>query len=417
MNFTQRPVNTNKKKIGEIETNSLEKIVMIGSLPPIRAISSYCYELVSAVSKIINVEFISFNKIYPEFMYPGRKLKEDHTFPSISIDNITVNRRLSWYNPFSWFIEGFLPKGELLHAQWWSFPLFIIYFVVCTGFKLRGKPVVLTVHNVMPHEKSHAYTAASGILFKLCSHFIVHTNQNKYQLQRNFNIPERRITVIPHGTLDFHVQPRTDREIKKKEFGFDAGNKIILLFGAVRPYKGMDTAIKAFAEVVEKVPESRLLIAGKLWEDWGPYNTLIHDLGLHDYVVTRLNYIPSGDVATYFAASDLVVLPYHHFDSQSGVGTTAISFRKPLIVTNSGGLPDLVNDRRYIVPPKNSPALSSAILSCINNPEQLKAMSESAETVAEKLSWTVIANKTISVYTEVLGISSDLERNDTKWAT
>jgi len=270
------------------------------------------------------------------------------------------------------------------------------------AFKLRKKPVVFTVHNVLPHERPNIYLALTRFLFKLGDHFIVHTTNNVEQLNQYYNISKSRISCIAHGTLDFHVKKRSASGSIRDTMGFDASHKIILFFGAIRPYKGLDTLIKSFSKVLIKFPETRLLIAGKLWEKWQPYETLIKSLEITDYVTTFLDYIPSGEVHKFFNSSDLVLLPYHRFDSQSGVGTTAIAFRKPLIVTRVGGLPDLVADKRYIVPPKDVKALSKAITNCIGDPNEMQAMSLSAAEISKNLSWSAIAKKTCDVYHRIL---------------
>jgi glycosyltransferase involved in cell wall biosynthesis len=383
----------------------LKNIAMLGSLPPLRALSSYCLELALAVADLGEVEFISFQKIYPARLYPGGDLKDDHTFPTIGHPNLKVRRRLTWYNPVSWIIEGMSTNAVLLHAQWWSLPLATIYLVVCLGFKLRRKPIIFTVHNILQHEKSFFYRQISRALFRLGDHFIVHSSPNRDQLIKYYNIPPDRVTQIPHGPLDFHVQNDIDRDEVRNKMSFDPANSIILLFGAIRPYKGIDTALMAFAKVLRKIPGARLLIAGRLWEQWGYYEQLIDDLGIGDYIKTYLRYIPSGEVFKFFVASDLVILPYHHFDSQSGVGSTAISFRKPMIVTNVGGLPELVVDQRYVVPPKDPETLASTIVDCLKNPDQLDKMAAGAEEVAGAIAWTTIAKKTWSLYDNVLDLS------------
>jgi len=260
------------------------------------------------------------------------------------------------------------------------------------------------VHNVLPHENSIAYKILSKLLFALCDHFIVHTEINKQQMISEYGIRLERLSLIPHGTLDFHVKQEIERESIRKEMGFDPDNKIILIFGAIRSYKGIDTALEAFAEILKKVPESRLLIAGKLWGKWEPYDDLIKRLKIGNKISTHLEYIPSGDVYRYFTAADIVILPYHHFDSQSGVGATAISFRKPLIVTDAGGLPDLVAERRFVVPSGDSPSLAAAIIECLNDPAKLKSMAADSEIVAKKLAWPVIAEETCYIYRRMLDV-------------
>ena len=371
---------------------------MLGTLPPLRGVSSYCLELVTALANRINVEFISFKYLYPGFLYPGGGLNEDSTYPELSHPNLGVSRRLTWYNPMSWCMEALSTKADILHIQWWSLPLAPITACIGTTFKLRGKPIVITVHNVESHEHSLLFQKVSRLLFKLGSHFIVHSEINSRQMVELYGISRDHISQIPHGSLDFHVQSGNDRPQIRQNFGFDTDQKIILLFGAVRAYKGISTALKAFAELLRKMPEARLLIAGKLWEDWTPYLRLIEKLGINDSIFTHLEYIPSGEVYKYFEAADLVILPYRHFDSQSGVGSTAISFRKPMIVTDVGGLPDLVRDRRYVVPAEDPEALAGAMTSCLTDPLQLAAMTEAAEEVAPEFNWSSIAKKTCAIY-------------------
>jgi len=382
----------------------LQRVAILGSLPPLRALSSYCLELALAIADLGKVEFISFKKIYPAIFYPGGDLKEDHTFPVIKHRNLKVWRRLTWYNPLSWIYEGLSPDADLLHAQWWSPPLTLTYLFVCLGFKLRKRPIVFTVHNVLQHEKASLYDILSRILFSLCDHFIVHSGLNKRQLVRHFNILPEMVTQIPHGPLDFHVRGDTDRDQVRKEMGFEPRDRVILLFGAIRPYKGIDTALKAFSKVLQKIPEARLLIAGKLWEDWEPYERLVQDLEIGDKIKTCLRYIASDEVCNFFEVSDLVILPYHHFDSQSGVGATAISFRKPMIVTMVGGLPELVMDQDCVVPPMDPDALSLTVVRCLRDPAMLARMATGAEKIDEKIAWPAIARKTWEVYTKVLAL-------------
>jgi glycosyltransferase involved in cell wall biosynthesis len=379
-----------------------QKVAMLGSMPPLRALSSYCLELASAIAELGKIQFLSFKKLYPSMAYPGGDLHEDHSFPALDHPNLTVRRHLTWYNPITWFMEGFLTKADLLHAQWWSSPLCFTYAIVCLGFRLRHKPIVFTVHNVLPHDNTALYVMISRILFKFGNHFIVHSAPNREQLIKHYRIPLEQVTQIPHGPLDFHVRVDVDREKVREEMGFNPDDKVILLFGTIRPYKGIDTALKAFARIIKHIPEARLLIAGKLWENWSPYQSLIDELDIDDHIKTHLEYIPSGGVWRFFEASDLVVLPYNNFDSQSGVGATAISFRKPMIVTDVGGLPELVGDRRYVVKAKDPVGLSEIIVDCLKNPAHFSEMASATGTMAEDMAWSSVAMKTWSVYNKAL---------------
>ena len=387
---------------------------MLGSFPPLRGLSSYCLELSMALADLVQVEFISFKKLYPGFIYPGGDLKNDYTYPTIAHKGLKVRRRLTWYNPITWITEAFCAEADLFHAQWWSLPLAAIYACIGAIFKLRGKPVVFTIHNVLSHERSQLYEIASRWLFKLGDHFIVHTEINRRQMKVHYRISGERISLISHGSLDFHVQNRIDRDNIRLELGIDPSQKVILVFGAIRPYKGVDTALEAFSKVLQEVPDALLFIAGKLWQKWKPYQQLIEDLGINDSVKTCLEYIPSGDVHKYFEAADLVILPYHHFDSQSGVGSTAVSFHKPMIVSDVGGLPDLVKDCRYVIPPNDPKALARSIAGCLKDPKQLTAMAGCTQKVAAELSWPRIAQKTCAIYDNLISARNKTQTKPSK---
>ena len=377
-------------------------IALLGTLPPIRALSSYCYELTKALAPHFKIEFISFKSIYPSFLYPGGDLKGDNTYPKMNLKTVHIRQRLTWYNPISWVCEALSTKADLLHAQWWSLPLFPIHLTICLFFKLKRKPIVFTVHNVLPHDKSLLYTKLSHLLFQFGDHFIVHTAIGQQQMINHYNISPDRVSVIPHGSLDFHVNNRADRHKLREEMGLNNNEKVILLFGAIRPYKGIDVAIRAMPEIIAQVPEARLLIAGKLWEEWEPYDQLIKQLNLKDHVILHLEYIPSDQVHTFFEVSDLTIFPYRHFDSQSGVGATAVSFQKPMIVSNVGGLPELVKDDQFVVEPDDARALAKKVTLCLNDSAMLEQMAQQTETISQQLSWFDIAEKTKMVYRKVL---------------
>jgi len=244
----------------------------------------------------------------------------------------------------------------------------------------------------------------------MADHFVVHTEKNRLQLIKSYGVSNGQISVIPHGTLDFQVRDQVNRPAIRNELGIGLKQKVVLLFGAIRPYKGVDIAIKAFAEVVMAVPDAVLVIAGKLWQSWLPYKKLIEDMAIDNAVKTYLDYIPSGEVYKYFEAADLVILPYEHFDSQSGVGSTAVSFRKPMIVSDVGGLPDLVADRRWVVPPQNPAALAQAMVACLTQPDLLVNMANDTKKVAARLGWAGIAEETVALYDKLIAESENIRK-------
>ena len=184
--------------------------------------------------------------------------------------------------------------------------------------------------------------------------------------------------------------------------GYSECNQVLLVFGTIRPYKGIDIAIQAFAELITEYPGVRLLIAGKLWEDWTPYQELIDKFGLSSYVCAHLEYIPADEVYKYFEVSDISIFPYRHFDSQSGAAAAAVSFGKPIIVTSVGGLPEFTDDSRCIVPPDDSHALARAICYCLSGSGEKRNKATAGSPVASRLDWTKIAEKTVAVYDHLI---------------
>jgi glycosyltransferase involved in cell wall biosynthesis len=387
------------------------KIAMLGSFPPQRGISSYCFELTCALARRVAMDFISFKHMYPRILYPGGGLADDNTFPSMLPSRLIVRRNLTWYNPLSWLKEMLNSQADLLHVQWWSIPLAPVAACVALGYKLRGKPVVFTIHNVIGHERRTLFRKVSATLFKLGDHFIVHTAANRDILVQSFKIAPQRVCRVPHGILGFFRPPEVDRDEIRNCFGYRQHHRVILLFGAIRPYKGLLTALRAFAAVHRRLPDVRLLVAGKLWESWIPYQRMIDRLGIGEVVQCHLDYVPADRVYRYISAADLVGLPYVQFDSQSGVGSTALAFHKPMIVTDVGGLPDLTPDRRFIVPPGDANSLTEATILSLTDPALLQQMTRNAELLSKALQWPDIARRTLSIYQSILG--KELRKNGT----
>ncbi len=396
-------INKSEKQMIKKNVPSLKTVTILGSLPPLRALSSYCLAFSSAVSRMIKTEFISFKHIYPSFLYPGGDLREDYTFPGLKATlSLNVRRNLTWYNPLTWIVEGLATKGQILHAQWWSPPLVIIYLIICLLYKIRNKPIVITVHNVIPHERKKLYDLCSRILFKLGDHFIVHSKSNYFQLTKHFGIKGDRVTQIPHGPLEFHHKEHITRDSARNMLNLEPKDQVVLIFGTIRPYKGIDIALEAFARALEDIPEARLVIAGKLWESWDRYEKIIKEKNISEYLVKHLHYIDADEVAGYFLASDLVILPYLHFDSQSGAGATALAFGKPMIVSGTGGLPELVVDQNNVVTPGDAEALADRIVNCLKNRSILDQMARDSRAIAEDMSWERIAEQTIAIYKKLL---------------
>ena len=186
---------------------------MIGTLPPIKGMSDYCIELTQALSKYVEIDFISFKKLYPEFLYPGGTKDADKNFKLKTNKNIKIRSFITYYNPFSWAWAGLSAKGDIVHFQWWTIFLSPIFFVILLFLKLRRKKIIFTVHNVLGHETNIIDRILNKMIFLFPDAFILHSNNNIKQMEDILHISPKRMFRIPHGIYEFYKT----KEVSKNE--------------------------------------------------------------------------------------------------------------------------------------------------------------------------------------------------------
>jgi glycosyltransferase involved in cell wall biosynthesis len=220
-------------------------------------------------------------------------------------------------------------------------------------------------------------------------------------LERSCRASGRKLWTIPHGPLHLYRDDTLTDVQARQTLGVPLDAPTALFFGSIRPYKGLDVLLRAFAKVRDRVPNAQLIIAGRPWENFDAYQRIIEEFGLSDRVRIFLGYIPTEEVKLYFSAADLVVLPYRSFAAQSGVGLTAAAFGKPVVVSRVGGLPDLQGDARWVVEPNDPSSLADAMALALENREELERQSAAARRRCEEMSWEDIAERTLAVYRDV----------------
>lgn len=375
------------------------KATILTSTPPVKGISKYSTAFIESLADMHDTEVISFKSMYPNFLYPGGT-KDDSLRPLKESRHIRLRNFLTWYNPFGWLYAGLTVRGEILHVQWWTYVLAPIYVVILLGAKtIRRKKVVITIHNVKPHESGFLKKIANRIVIAFGDYFIVHTEEGRRDFMREYKKPAKKVGVIPHGILlpDTGIKGISKMEAREK-LGIHKDKKVLLFFGIIREYKGLDTLMDALAIVKKSEPNALLVIAGKPWENWEKYESRINELGLTENIKADLGFIPEDDIEAYFQAADLAVFPYRQFDAQSGAGTLALPFGKAMIVTNTGGLPSLVDDDRAIVPPEDASKLASVITQVLSDEELRKKLEKDSLRIAKGLSWETIAKQTTDTY-------------------
>lgn len=379
------------------------KITLIGTLPPVKGLSPYCQELLKSLSKKMKVEFVGFKKLYPDFLYPGGTKVRDWNEKPPELKNAKIRIILTYYNLCSWIWAGLTIKGDIIHAQWWSHVLAPIYFVILSICKVRGKKIVITVHNVVPHENNGINNFLNRIVLVFGDNFIAHNDKNKENLSNLYHIPQEKISVIPHGILE----PVSIKGISKKEareyLKVPQNKRIILHFGNIRDYKGLDVLLNSLKFIAKEIRDVLLIIAGQPWVNWKKYEKIIKENNLEDYIVKKLDFIPPSEVEYYYSASDIVVLPYKYFDSQSGIGALALPFKKPLIVTDVGGLPDFIRDERALARANDAEDLAEKIIDILKNETLLSKLEKDSEKVRERFQWNKLAKETLGVYEDMVG--------------
>jgi glycosyltransferase involved in cell wall biosynthesis len=230
-------------------------------------------------------------------------------------------------------------------------------FLAFSVRRLTPARVIFICHNVLPHER-HVWDAAlARLTLSQGDGFIVHSEDDKGQLGNL--VPRARVRRAGHPAYNT-FPPGPDAVTAKARLGLKG--PIALFFGFVRPYKGLRTLLQALPLVLNHIP-LHLLIVGEFWEDRADYERIIAEHHLADHVTIVGHYVPNEELGLYFAAADVVVLPYESA-TQSGVVQVAYGYKKPVISTRVGGLPEAVYDGEtgLLVSPRDAAALAEAIV-------------------------------------------------------
>ncbi len=372
----------------------MKKITVLSSFPPIKGITPYTVELLKELDKKVKIQFIWFKDIYPEFVYPW--WTKDYSLTVPELKNTNLRNKITWYNPLSWIIAGFKIKWNIIHAQWWSRILAPIYLTILLIARLRWKEIVLTVHNVSPHEKSFIKIFMNNIVYKLSNKYIVHSQANKKELQK-IVWDKKQICIIPHWIIAPKFKKDTKENLRKK-YKLKNDEKVILFYGNIRDYKGLDIMLEAYNKIIKSWEKKfKLIIAWSCWQGWEKYQQIIDKYNLGNYILRIDSFIWEQQTWELFTLSDVLVLPYKNFDSQSWVIATNLYFNLPVIVSNLWWLTAVIKDKDLIFEVWNTEELKEKILNLFswNNLELKK---EYLKSLRKDFEWDSIVEKTLEFY-------------------
>ncbi len=338
------------------------RLALIGPVYPYRGgIAHYTTALYSALrDQGHEVLPISFSRQYPQWLFPGQSDKDPSQKP---LEVPDARYWLDSLNPITWLatvsrIRDYSPDAIIL--QWWV-PFWALAWmsIVWLIQRFAVAKVVFICHNVIPHEAGRLDRLLVRRVLGLGDVNIVHSERDREELLGL--LPRAQVHVAHHPTYSVFAENAPAVSQARQELGLDSETPVILFFGFVRPYKGLDYLIKALPLVLQDM-DIHLLIAGEFWDGVQHYRDQIQSLHVESHVTLVDRYIRNEDIGTYFAGADLVALPYIDA-TQSGIVQMAFGFGVPVLTTNVGGLGESVQDgvTGLLVRPQDSQALASAI--------------------------------------------------------
>ena len=374
------------------------KIVILGTAYPYRGgLAAFNERLASQfLQEGHEVEVLTFTLQYPSFLFPGKTQYSSEKAP----DGLRIRRVLNSCNPLNWIRVGRQLKTsapDLLIACYWMSFMAPAFGTVCRiARKNKHTRCVALVHNMLPHEPSmmdklfSPYFVGAQHGFVALSESVVHDIE---KLDKN-GVPK---TFSPHPIYD-HYGNRMSKQDACAALGIDLEEPYLLFFGLVRAYKGLDWLIEAMGilkKAGKKLPI--LIIAGEFYEDEDKYLQQISRLGLKNNVIVKNEFVPDADLPKYFGAADLIVQPYKSA-TQSGVTQVAFHFEKPMLVTNVGGLGEIVHDGKmgYAVNP-NPQAIADAIVDFFEH-DRKESFIEYLRTEKKKYDWDKMTAAFIHIY-------------------
>ncbi len=335
------------------------KITILSTAYPLRGgISHFTGLLYGELKKNHTVNVITFKRQYPSLLFPGKSQFES----SETVEEIPTEILVDSINPINWIKIGLKVKKDkpdiLIYKYWMPF------FAPCFGtisriaIKNNKTKILVICDNVIPHEKKPGDITLTKYFFKKVDYFILLSENVKKDLISLF--PKAKNRVLPHPIYSNFGSP-IDKE-EAKSFLKIKDEKVILFFGFIRDYKGLDILLEAIAILKDKL-NVKLLIAGEFYSNKEKYLSLIKVLGIEKNILMFTDFIPTSEVKYYFSASDCVILPYRDA-TQSGIVQIAMNFLKPVIAANVGGLAEVIENgiSGFIVDRENPQLLAEAIL-------------------------------------------------------
>jgi len=304
-------------------------------------------------------------------------------------------------------------KPKVFHILWNNKFEFFDRTLLMLYYRLLGKRVILTAHNINAGVRDSVDSSWNRltlkIQYKLCAHIFVHTQKMKDELLAEYGVQAERVSVIPLGFYSTVPNTGLTPAAAKQKLGLKPQDKVILFFGNIAPYKGVEYLLTAFTELARRDANYRLVIAGRPKgppEYWAGLKKQIADSGATERILQNIEYIADEEIEVYFKAGDVLVQPYTHI-FQSGVLILGFSFGIPVLAADVGSLKEDVIEGKtgFIFPPRNATSLELSIEKFFASSLYLEREQQRAAIRAhadEQYSWSKVARITTEVYSNLL---------------
>lgn len=363
------------------------KIVIVGTSHPYRGgIAAFTDRLAAEFAKEgVDIEVVTFKLQYPSFLFPGKTQYSDAKSP----EGFLIERKVNSINPLNWIKVG--KEIRKKNPDIVIFTYWMPFFAPCFGKiarlikKNRHSKCIGLIHNMIPHEKSVLDKMLPPYFVKAMDGFVA-LSQSVLDDVASLDKQGKSKCMVPHPLYD-HYGETMERSEVLKYLNLDPNYRYFLFFGLVRAYKGLDLLIDAFADERLRQYNVKLIVAGEFYDDEKPYLEQIKKRGIDDLVIIKNQYINDNNVKYYFNVADIVVQPYKSA-TQSGVTQVAYHFEKPILVTNVGGLGEIIPDGKvgYVVDPNPSDIADALVDFCENG--RYDALVEGVRDEKQKYQWS-----------------------------
>jgi glycosyltransferase involved in cell wall biosynthesis len=319
-----------------------KKVAIIGPAWPFRGGLANFNERLAREWKLQgnDVTIHTFTKQYPSFLFPGTSQFTDGPAPT----DLTIRRSIHAYNPLQWrTASNEIRAGnyDLVLIRFWLPAMGpVLGHIASSLVRSSSTKVTALVDNLYPHESRPLDRWLTNQFVRHPHAFVTMSKVVADQLTKLAG--QRPVCTALHPIYDDYGSAIDQREARSR-LGIESEGPVLLFFGFIRKYKGLDLLLKAIASDTIRRQNMRIVIAGEWYEDAAPYKALANSLGVNEMIIWRDHFIPESEISTYFSAADAVVQPYRNA-TQSGISALAFAYNKPLISTRVGGLSEIVDD-------------------------------------------------------------------------